>query len=446
MLFSSRSRALSLVWLFIPSLLWSLFLHIPALCIDPLIFPVIERRLSPKLVFFGRAVWVAIFAITLLMAWNIGPGTYGFYLREALPFTPKYVLGALCFATILLVWFVLTSDVSKKMGRGYTWVMSAGILLFFVKILVVSGFIYSPFIQQRIKSPILGNAHLLLSSLGGNANGSRMSTETPEYTFDSFVKHQKSLPPRVVLMLVESWGEKRDTLAALAGDIQSQGFQIIRYGLTSYRGSTLSGEFRELCGKYVLPSDDLMDEMGMLRCAPQYLAKKNYQVIGLHGYQSSFYARSTFWERFGIKTSVFADKLQNQPQCPGPFPGTCDESLIRKSIDMLDDIKDPAFVYILTLSSHEPLDRAALVQRGRYFNEIKIDHPTQLVTRRAISALLARLEEHRGAGCTLVYVAGDHQPPSASARGGIFETGKVPYLAFTQNCPANPAQDGVRGL
>lgn len=446
MLRSLRSRILSLAWLFIPSLLWSLFLHFPALCIDPLVFPLVERRLPPKFVPFGRVVWVAVFVITLLMAWNIGPGTYAFYLREALPFTPRYVLGALCFATVLLIWFTLASNVSEKMGRWYMWVLLAGILLFAIKAMAVSELIYSPSIRRQIRSPVMGSVRLLFTALGKNANRSWASTETPEYTFDSFVKHQQSLPPRIVFMLVESWGEKRDTLAALADDIQGEGFRIVRYGLTSFRGSTLSGEFRELCAKYVLPSGELMDEMGKLQCAPQYLVGKNYQVIGLHGYQSSFYARSTFWARFGIKNSVFGDKLKNQPQCPGPFPGTCDESLIRKGIDMLDDTRGPAFTYILTLSSHEPVDPAALIQHGKYFNEIKVDHPTQLVTRRAISALLARLKERREPECTLVYLAGDHQPPSASARGGIFETGKVPYLAFTQNCPANQALDGARGL
>jgi hypothetical protein len=59
---------------------------------------------------------------------------------------------------------------------------------------------------------------------------------------------------------------------------------------------------------------------------------------------------------------------------------------------------------------------------------------------------MVRLEKRHTSGCTLVYIAGDHQPPSASAQGGIFEPGKVPYLAFTQNCQATQAQDGMRGL
>jgi hypothetical protein len=39
----------------------------------------------------------------------------------------------------------------------------------------------------------------------------------------------------------------------------------------------------------------------------------------------------------------------------------------------------------------------------------------------------------------MIYVVGDHQPPSAAAKGGIFEAGKVPYLVFSQDCPAQVA-------
>jgi phosphoglycerol transferase MdoB-like AlkP superfamily enzyme len=238
-------------------------------------------------------------------------------------------------------------------------------------------------------------------------------------------------------MLVESWGETRDGLAAIAGEIQNRGFQTVKYGFASYRGATLSGEFRELCAKYVQPSDGLLDEVANLHCAPRYLRDRGYQVMGVHGYQASFYARSTFWTRFGIDNQVFGDKFESQPTCPGPFPGVCDENLIRTSIDMLDNSAKPSFVYMLTLSSHEPLDPRALEARAKHFNEIKVVHPTQIVTRRAISALMVRLEARHGAACTLVYIVGDHQPPSASARGNIFEPGKVPYVAFKQSCPPN---------
>jgi hypothetical protein len=401
------------------------------LCIDPLFFPIIEQRLSAKFVFLERFLWGAVFAVTLLWAWNIGPGTYSFYLHEALPYTPRIILAEVGFVVAILIWFALVRGIPQRMGRWRTWACSVGIFLIVLKCFVVAGIVDAPSVRQHIKSPVLWSGRFLYSSIGAKPD---KITETPGNTFYSFVKRKDPLPSQVVLMIVESWAETQSTLAAIASDIKSRDFRSVEYGFASYRGSTLSGEFRELCSKYVQPSDELIGDMRNLQCAPQYLHDKGYQVVGVHGYQPLFYARSTFWKRFGIENQMFGDKFQNQPQCPGPFPGVCDENLIRTSIDILDNSKKPAFVYILTLSSHEPIDPVALDHRGKYFNEIKIVNPSQIVARRAFSALVSRLEERRGSGCTLVYIAGDHQPPSASARGGIFEPGKIPYLSFTQNC------------
>jgi hypothetical protein len=429
-----RSRIVSLVWVFIPTLLWSLLLHNIILCIDSLLFPAIEQRVSSRVAFYGRVLWALVFTTALLWDWNIGPGTYLFYIREALPYTPKLVLCMIGLAVVLLVWFMLASNISEKLGYRRSWVFSAGAVLLFLKLLAATDIVHEPAFRHHIRSPILGSAHLLFESVGASSNSA--AVETPETTFYSFVKRDKVLPPRVVLMLVESWGETADALATMAHDINNRGFQAVKYGFTSYRGSTLSGEFRELCAMYIQPSNALMDDMDNIHCAPQYLHDKGYQVAGLHGYQSSFYARGTFWTRFGIDNQVFRGRLRGEPQCPGPFPGVCDENLIRSGIDMLDAAAKPTFVYMLTLSSHEPLDPAVLAMRGKYFNEIKVVHPTQIVTRRAISALVSRLEERANSPCTLIYIVGDHQPPTASAQGNLFAPGKVPYLAFTQSCPA----------
>ena len=430
----SHSRILAFIWLLVPTLLWSLFLHNIALCIDPLLFLAIEQRVSSRVAFYIRLFWGVVFTITLLWAWNIGPGTYLFYVREALPYTPNFILGMLGFALVVLIWFIIARDISEKIGGWRRWILNVGVALCIVKGLAAMEIIHEPAFRQHIRSPVLGSARLLFESV--NANSHKVAVETPEHTFYSFLQGDKVVPSRVVLMLVESWGETQDALANIAGDIKSRGFQSVKYGFVGYRGSTLSGEFRELCAKYVQPSDGLMGEMANLRCAPMYLHDKGFRVMGFHGYQASFYARSTFWARFGIDNQMFADQFKSQRKCPGPFPGVCDENLIQKSIDMLDDSAKPSFVYMLTLSSHEPLDPVTLESRGAYFNEVKVIHPTQIVTRRAVSTLVSRLEARRNAACTLVYVVGDHQPPSASARGNLFEPGKVPYLAFTQGCLA----------
>ena len=130
MLSSFRSHIVPLAWLLVPTLLWSLFLHSLTLCVDPLLFPAIERRLPRKAVILVRVAWFAVFAVTLLWAWNIGPGSYLFYLREALPYTPKSILIPLGIAVALFIWFAFALDIAQRMGRRYVWVVSVGAMLF----------------------------------------------------------------------------------------------------------------------------------------------------------------------------------------------------------------------------------------------------------------------------------------------------------------------------
>jgi len=428
-----RRRILPVFWLLAPSLIWSLSLQSVALCVDALLFPAIERYLPKTLARLIRWTWVVIYLITLLAAWNIGPGTYFFYIHQALPFAPTSVITMLVFALLLMVWFGLYE---RNLGGSASWrhrLFMAGAVLLLIKGLAAMEVVHMPSVRQYLRSPTL--VSLRKYFLAPRNNYSTSAKETPGNTFYALLQQQKTLPRQVVFMLVESWGEKPKALANIADDIEKQGFQIVKHGFTTYRGSTLSGEFRELCSRYIQPSDELIDEMNNLRCAPQYMGNKGFQVIGFHGYKKTFYARTTFWTRFGIGNQTFGDELLSEPQCPGPFPGVCDESLIQDGVNVLDAAKTPTFLYMLTLSSHEPVDPAALQSRGAFFNDIPIAHPTQIITRRAISSLIVDLKKRRSQACTLIYIAGDHQPPSASAKGGIFESGKVPYLVFSQNCP-----------
>ena len=430
-----RFRPLSVFWLFVPTLLWSLLLLNLVLCIDPFLFPLIERKLEPRFVMLLRTIWVLSFAVSVLLVWNIGPDTYLFYLAEALPFAPKAILALIMFSTGLLFWFVVSKKAPDGLEPSRKWLFSAAVLLLLVKGAAAGDIIHSPFIRQVIKSPLMANARALGTE--DRINPKLIKEETPDATFDAYVMHETHLPPQVILMLVESWGEQAQSLAAMVKDISVQGFHVIKHGFTTYRGSTLSGEFRELCARYVQPSNGMIAEMKDLRCAPQYMKEQGYEIIGVHAYVKSFYARNTFWRRFGIEKQVFADSLPLLPQCPGPFNGTCDEDLIAYGIDSLDAARGPAFLYMLTLSSHEPIDKASLTTRGKYFTELPLAHHSQVITRRAISSLIEKLQNRKNKSCTQVYIAGDHQPPSASAKGDIFEAGKVPYVLFSVNCPAN---------
>lgn len=428
-----RSDGLNLAWVAIPSLIYSLIVHNPVICIDPFLVQWIERMLPRRLGITLRMGWLFSFCIALLSAWNIAPGSYLFYLNEALPFTPINVLANLAIVAVLVVCLQFYRGVQYKSSRFSQAMVLTGLVLLGMKTIAGLGLVDATWVRQNLKSPAVALARSLV-----HMHGSREApiNGTPASTFNAFIRRAPPLPPKIVLMLVESWGERPATLRQIGATVQSRHLQLIGSGFTTYRGSTLSGEFRELCSRYLSPSDELKNESVRFDCAPAFLRGQGYRTFGLHGYQKEFYARSTFWDRFGIANQLFTHDLPGLERCPGAFEGICDTALIERGIALLNRDAGPSFVYMLTLTGHEPLDPGVLLQPAGIFGAIEVAHPTQVVSRRAISALVLALEREPERPCTLVYIAGDHQPPSASSQSGIFQNNQAPFLAFTHNCPS----------
>jgi hypothetical protein len=284
-----------------------------------------------------------------------------FYWHEALPFTPPNVLVSMAVAALLLLWlqFYRGEYESARLSRTLA---VAGLVLLGVKVIASVSLPDVQWIRQNLKSPAISLARAVYSldySLDNNIQAPLKGT--PAATFNAFVRGQQPLPSKVVVMLVESWGERSDSLKQMGSSIQGERLRIVGSGFTTYHGSTLSGEFRELCSRYLSPSDELKNEAFRLDCAPTFLQRQGYRTSGLHGYQKEFYARGALWDRFGLSDRLFRGDLQDLERCPGPFEGICDTALIKRGIAVLDRDAGPSFVYMLTLSSHEPLSPSALM-------------------------------------------------------------------------------------
>jgi hypothetical protein len=424
---------LNTVWLVVPSLLWSIVFHQPSLCIDPLFLQAVERKLSLRLALTIRALWALGFSGALLFAWNVTPDSYLFFLREALPFSPPRVIVSVVLTVLLLLWFVLYCGPKGQPPLSSRTLLAVGTLLFVLKSLALSDAAMMNPVQEYVRSPTVGLARMLLDyrkrAMASDATG------TPRETFNAFVRRQPTLPPKIVLMVVESWAEEAASLDKVVVALQSDRVRVLDAGFTVYRGSTLSGELRELCSQYVLPSEGLKQRASQLDCAGEFLGGKGYRSVGLHGYERAFYARAAFWRRFGIEKDLFIDEFEGAKRCAGPFVGVCDADLVQRGVELLNREPGMNFVYLLTLTSHEPLDPSVLKQHTNRFSAIKVAHPTQVVTRAAIAGMLDELERRVDRTCTLLYVVGDHQPPSASsAATAVFESNKVPYLALSFDC------------
>jgi len=432
-----RNSLYMTAWILGPSVLWSFVFRQVFFCVDPLLIHPVDKLLPRWLGMMLRGLWILGFAGALLFAWNIPPQSYAFYLREALPFSPLSVWLSLGTVLSFLAWFLWYRTGGRELGPIAWSLPFAGVVLLVLKSMCTLGVLQLGWVQDYVRSPVLGFGRMVAEM--------RRDEDTPVgeaygATFHSFVHAQPELPPKVILMVVESWAETEASLQQMVGAMRSERLHVIGSGLTTYRGSTLSGEFRELCAKDLMPTADTERRSSSMECVPTFLQRKGYQVTGVHGYKRFFYARGTFWARFGIPQAEFVEELARLPQCPGPFEGVCDADLIRRGVDLLDQ-DGKRFVYLLTLSSHEPVPSSALRVSGVFFRNIEVAHSTQVVTRRAISDLLLAIERRPDQPCTLAYVAGDHQPPSATGRQGLFQKYKVPFLAFTYNCPTSMTRD-----
>lgn len=417
-------------WTVIPSVLWSAVFHNISVCLDPMFLSQVEARCPRWAALLLRSIWTMLLVIALLFAWNITPGSYAFYVREALPFSPPSVLASIFICLILLTWFVLSRSPSNVEKPKHI-TLAIGVILLVFKFVSVAGLVDIGWVREYVRSPLIGLGRMIKDER--HADSGHIQGE-PRHTFSDYVQRNVFLPPKVVFMLVESWGERSEELNMISSEIGRTTVQVMEAGHVPYEGSTLSGELRELCSVRVLPNS-AFSAIERLHCAPETLRGRGYDTWAMHGYNGNFYARDSFWRRFGIAHMLFQSNLPSLKSCDGPFAGVCDDALIHEGIRILNRTGEhaPTFLYLLTLSSHEPLPSTIKISSS-HFSTIPVLHPTQNVTRSALSVLISELEAEPTGPCTLAYVVGDHQPPSASS-AGLFPAGFVPYLVLEHNCP-----------
>lgn len=256
--------------------------------------------------------------------------------------------------------------------------------------------------------------------------------KTTEPTFLNHIKDIEKMPQKMVLLVVESWGESQASLVSVKKRLQRDGVRVLETGFTDYHGSTMQGEIRELCSQYIRLNSDTNFSSVADNCAPAYMKKIGYEVFGVHGYQKMFYARDTIWKHLGVDNAYFQPEMRQLNTCPGPFAGICDEDMITYSIDLIRN-KDKAFLYMLSLSSHEPVASSMLEAPTQYFRDIDAIGDSQIVARNAIGSMVATLSRSADLGCTEAYIVGDHQPPSA-INSEQLPANQVPYMRMSFHC------------
>lgn len=433
--------SLVLALLFLPSLAWSMVYRVPKLVLDPIILLAVENFLPVLLRPVARALWVTLCAVMLLLEWNVFPESYGFYMGmigTALNSSHGLSIAAI-FVILTLFVFIPMPVPSAAVRRAF--LIAAGACYFtaiFAKAI--------PWGKENLvwlRLPMLRAVQVAESDgdrlLHASVIGPSSDAQVAAYLYSEFERASPSFTPRKILvLLLESWGETPQALETLVNEISSPSRAVEAWGHTGFRGSTLPGEMRELCGHAL--NFERPAQIGP-NCLPQKFARLGFDTAALHGYDGVFYYRNLLYPNLGFARSYFKSDMSTIAVCGGAFAGICDDAVADRAIKLLA-APGPRFVYMMSLTAHLPVDDKTLVRD--YVAKYKSVLPgtvSQKVNRALISHVLTQLDRLAPWQCdTLVYFAGDHNPPLAVAEASALPLGMVPYLLVRLGASCNIAK------
>jgi hypothetical protein len=272
----------------------------------------------------------------------------------------------------------------------------------------------------------------------------RQMIQTPRFkalgpVTDSAMAHALQAPrPRMLSVAVESWGWFADPVLnerVLAAVRRSAGDQLdVAVSLHEFAGGTLSGELRELCGRYTRGVPSAEDLAALPEgCLPERLRRAGFATQASHGNQASFYDRARVYPALGFGARVFQPDFPREAAgaCPwSVFAGPCDRQVLTDAITFLN-AHPRAFAHVMTLDTHLPL--RARTPADRACDDLPGVTEVELcVYVHRFSDLLREITELvRDGKIDRAYVYGDHAPPFADGSlRAAFLARQVPFLVL----------------
>lgn len=247
------------------------------------------------------------------------------------------------------------------------------------------------------------------------------------------VRWAKNNPTRSVLFIVvESLGKTVETKTPnrTAIDISPPLTNLYKFegGVMPYSGATTSGELRRLCQLKTTYYEITEQDVGA--CLPHKLDSLHYHTIGLHGYSSRVFSRGGWWEKIGLHERIFLEDLPESKyqRCGTTLHGVCDDSMLKLAFEKLQGPR--AFVYLLTLSTHLPLDESVVDEKIRR-DCLSATSPKKVCWIAGMhNKLLAQTVElaSKMKSLPLIVVVGDHSPPFLNSSERLsFSQDVVPF-------------------
>ncbi|MBX3483726.1 sulfatase-like hydrolase/transferase [Phenylobacterium sp.] len=266
-------------------------------------------------------------------------------------------------------------------------------------------------------------------------------------TMQSYLTTNGPPPDRILSIAVESFGSAQDAnynaveIAPLQKALGND--YVVTRALHPYRGATLAGEIRELCGLRISGTPKTA-EGRLLRphCIPAKLSEQGWATLGIHGNSRFFYNRSGLYPAIGFTHTLFFDDLKAQGRrvCrTRAFAGICDHDSIGAALDFM--ARNPkAFVHIMTLDTHFPLGSRTAGDRNCKPG-VTVPSPELCLYQNQITAVMGEIGEVIAKAPVkpdLIFIYGDHAPPYAVAsERKYFDRENIPVLILKRRAEAD---------
>jgi hypothetical protein len=243
-----------------------------------------------------------------------------------------------------------------------------------------------------------------------------------------------SLPNKVVLVLVESWGYS--AASPISSHIEAPLFSEpirnryqVRKGTVPFEGSTVNAEMRELCGIRGGFRESRLDGDTLSVCLPAKFSRAGYATTAIHGFTKSMFNRQSWYPNVGFENQFFKD---NWPEnissrlCGSLFVGICDVDAAKLLRHELLTGPSKHFIYWLTLDSHLQFDGKSQSKCGEGIPELLCNLAMSLQN---VTSAIAEIALDPNVPPTRFTIVGDHAPPILNP--GLrrqFSDSEVPFI------------------
>ena len=200
-------------------------------------------------------------------------------------------------------------------------------------------------------------------------------------TLESYKSEVSKVKKNVVLVILESFGyvndpDVKEYLLESLNDVKlNKKFHINSFKLEAEKGSTVTAEFRELCGVKYNNYNKIHKD---LLCAPKIFEGLGYTTLAAHPYIGGYFNRKVWWKEIGFEETYFMNSINNKDlkKCYGTYKSYCDNEYFSRMLKKAISIKKPFFLYYLSVEGHLPtkivseddyLDCISKVKRNRLF-------------------------------------------------------------------------------